>query len=644
MSTSSPPTEKDILTQYALRKAFWTPRDRRMDYWHLTYLLFDAHQQSKAVGRQRFITNEPANLVDKGANAISKNSIRLSCPIDDVNDPYERDTIARYEDLGYGIIDEIDEMLINSGASGNFREIAAKQGLLRGWISGCEILQPKSDRGFVYFDDWDPRFVYPDWDRWGLRSILYYTEDHLGNVIGDHPWLEDEFTADDDMNQLVRKYVWYDRKYYGCLAELPHRDKNNRARRRNSMWVSRDPDTEEPGPYEHGLPDIPAYMIPVNGVNFRYAPFQPQDPFLDMQFNQDYRQYSNRYDMYRYGSNHWVADRGRSIFANAEREFVQFNELVSTIWQVVANEAYGTWIMRTRDGKAVDLEIGNNAVNYLRLDEQLEKINPHLAPPNITDLLSISSRNLERATFSFKMFGDDFQGSGFLFNQAQEAMSSALHPYKAGVERAAERVVRIGTRQFRLGGFSDVDMYGRRPSARRIFHFRASSKDFERDYKVTAELQLAVPEDLLARVQIAKLLADPRKPLASLQTIFDKVLGWDDPDGEKEKIFEDVADTDPVIVLERTARALEKRNLPELAASIREKEFVMAAVQAMQKAQMEGNLQKMFGPGSQGAQAADQGGGAGSEVGGSTVSPPNPTAKSGPQGDMSATAAGGGPY
>jgi hypothetical protein len=640
-----PPTEKDLLTQYALRKAFWTPRDRRMDFHYLTYKLFDAHQQAKPPGRQRFTTNEPANLIDKGANAIAKNQFRFKCPIDNLNDPYERETVARYEDLAYGIVDEIDESLVNRGASGNLREIMSKQALLRGWIAGCEILQPDDERGMVYFDDWDPRFTYPDWDRWGLRSVLYYTEDHLGNVIGDHPWLDDEFTADDDMNQLVIKYVWYDRTYYGCLAELPHRDKNNRARRQKTMWISRDPDTEVTGPYEHGLPDIPAYMIPVNGLNFRYSPTVPSDPFQSLQFNQDFRMAPSDYDRYRYGPNNWVADRGRSIFANVENEFRQFNELVATIWQVVSNEAYGTWTFKSRDGKAVDLEIGNNAVNFLRLDEALDKINPHVAPPNITDLLSISSANLEKGTFSFKMFGSDFQGSGFLFNQAQEAMSSALYPFKAGVERAGERVARIGTRQFRLGNFRDINMTGQKPGSRRIFSMKMSSDDFDKDYKITAELQLAVPEDLLARVQIAKLLADPRKPLASLQTIFDKVLGWDDPDGEKEKIFEDVADTDPIIVLERTARALERRGLPELAASIREKEFTMAAVQAMQKAQMEGNLQQVLGQGGGGAPGAGgPGGGAGSEAGGSTVSPPNPTAHTGPQGDMSATAPAGGPF
>ena len=630
-----PPTEKDILTQYQLRQSFWAPRDRRMDFWYMTYLLFDAHQSAKAPGRQRFITNEPANLVDKGANAIATNQVRLICPIEDVEDPYERDIIARYEDLGYGVLDEISESLINRGTSGNLHEINAKQALLRGWIAGNLILQPESEDGFVFYDDWDPRFTYPDHDRWGLRSVLNYSEDYLGNILGDHPWLEEEFTWDDDMNQLVRKYIWYDKIWYACLVELPHYKRANGRTESKLVWASRNPDTHEPGPYEHELPDIPAFMIPVNGLNFRYAPTVPLDPFIDMQFNQDLRSVGNRYDQYRYGSNHWVADRGRAIFANAEREFRQFNELVSTIWQVVSNEAYGTWVMRTRDGKAVDLEIGNNAVNFLRLDEQLEKINPHLAPPNITDLLSISSGNIERATFSFKLFGDDFQGSGFLFNQVQQGLANALQPYKAGVERADERIARLGTRQFRLGGFSGVDLFGRRPSSRRIFHFRASSADFDRDYPIRAELQLAVPEDLLAKVQIARILADPRKPLASLQTIFDKVLGWDDPDGEKAKIFEDVADTDPVIVLERTAQALERRNLPELAASIREKEFVMAAVQAIQKAQVEGQLSQLFGPGSEGAAMAN------AQAGGQTVSPPNPTAPTGP-GTEALAAVGGG--
>ena len=623
--------ESRLLQQYEIRRRYWRARDDRMDFWHLTYLLFDAHQMAKPPGRMSFVSNEPANIVDKGASAIARNRVRLNTPIEQADAVWQREEMSLVEDVGYGILDEIDELLARRGSPGPAREVASKQALLRGWIAACMVLQPNSDESFLWYDDWDPRFTYPDYDKYGMRSVLNYSEETLSDIVGADPSLEQFFTNDDDFTQPVQKFIYYDRKVHGCLAYLPRRRERLRSSSApNAVWLSKNPETGAYGPYEHGLPDIPVVMIPVNGLPFKYAPsFGANNIFGNaIQSQQDLRwaESSSRYEQYRLAGNHWVADWGRSIFANAEQSFKQFNELVSTVWQVVNNEAYGTWTMKTRDGRVVPLQLGNNVVNYLRLDEALDKINPHIAPPSITDLLAISARENERATFSFKLFGDQFEGSGFLFNQVQEGMANALHPFRGGVEQWASRIARMGLRQFRLGGFEDLTLYGRRPQSKHIFTAQVSSDMIQRDYRIDAELTLSVPDDMMAKIQMARLLADPRRPLASIQTIFDKILGWDDPDGEKERIFEDVADTDPVIILERVRKVLDKRGLPELAAAMGEKEFVARAVQAMQVAQAQGQLQQLMGP--------NAGAGAPAEAGGQNVSPPNPTATGAPPADQ----------
>ena len=631
----APPTESSILQQYELRKRFWRPWNLRQEFWHLMYLLFDAHQAAKPPGRMQFVTNEPANLVDKGSAAIARNNIRLSMPIDNVNNEYERDMIARAEDIGYGIFDEIDESLARRGYSGTLRDISAKSALIRGAICSRLILQSNSEHGFVDYDDWDTRFTYPTFAKFGMRDVLNFSEEPLGRMLDDHPDLSELFTGDDDYTQPVQKFIWYDEDWYGCVAYLPRRrEGRQQSSIANMMWLSQDPDTGMYGPYRHGLPDIPVAFTPVNGLPFRWAPGMGLNTaFNTIQAQQDLRWTEGRNvvnEHYRMGPNHWTADFGRSLFATTEKTFKQFNELVSTVWQVVNNEAYGTWVLRTKDGRLVNVELGNNVVNYLRLDEVLEKIQPHIAPPSITDLLSLSSREIERGTFSFKLFGDQFEGSGFLFNQVQQGLANALHPYSQGVERHFERLARIGIRQFRLGDFNNITVYGQRPQSRQIFSVEVSSSDIERDYRIKCQLQLSVPEDMLSKIQMARLLADPRRPLASLQTIFDKILLWDDPDGEKRKIFEDIADTDPIIVLERVARALEQRGLDELAQTIRQKEFMLKAAQELQAAQISGQAQQLLG----------QGGGAGSESGGQSVSPPNPTATGQPAPDATATAGG----
>ena len=68
----------------------------------------------------------------------------------------------------------------------------------------------------------------------------------------------------------------------------------------------------------------------------------------------------------------------------------------------------------------------------------------------------------------------------------------------------------------------------------------------------------------------------------SLVTVMENVLQLDDPEGEIGRIFADIADLDPVIVLERVAKVLEEQGEPELAARIRMKEFQQNFIQEMQ--------------------------------------------------------------
>ena len=83
----------------------------------------------------------------------------------------------------------------------------------------------------------------------------------------------------------------------------------------------------------------------------------------------------------------------------------------------------------------------------------------------------------------------------------------------------------------------------------------------------------------------------------SLITVLDQVFQLDDPEGEISRIFEDIANLDPVFVLEHVAQALEKAGQPEFAARIRQVEFQKAFAEDVRNRQMAMAAESMAQPG-----------------------------------------------
>jgi hypothetical protein len=109
----------------------------------------------------------------------------------------------------------------------------------------------------------------------------------------------------------------------------------------------------------------------------------------------------------------------------------------------------------------------------------------------------------------------------------------------------------------------------------------------KRKYRPFPVFSPSLPEDMMMKAQVARILLDPRRPVASLATVIDRVFQWEDPEGEENRIFADIANLDPVIVLERIAQALEEEGLPEVAERIRTQEFRATWQRDMQFRQMQ---------------------------------------------------------
>jgi len=79
------------------------------------------------------------------------------------------------------------------------------------------------------------------------------------------------------------------------------------------------------------------------------------------------------------------------------------------------------------------------------------------------------------------------------------------------------------------------------------------------------------------------------------------VLEWEDAEREKQLIFDDLADTDPVVVMLRLQSRMLARGWPELAELFGNKAFFQAFVEKAQQQQMlqqlMGQMQGQVGPG-----------------------------------------------
>ena len=571
------PSLKDISDDLAYRKNFWRPRDMRMDRWFLLYSLIDAFQASKPVSRKRFISNEPMTTVDRAESIIARNPLQYQIQMEQAKTEEEGVTIEGIEHLLVGVDNQIDKDLIKQGHK-RARRIAAQHALLRGWIAWSLSLNhnPGKYKKAINYTPYDPRFVYPRFDDQGLHSVM--CEDYIfaGTILDQYPRAANALGIKSSSNKM-EVFLWYeyiDREYRG-IAASQSLDALLRKDGRPVEWLE--------VPRAHGRSSLPFGMIPVHGVEMRFLPSMPSSYNLNPDSPREVHALAAPKDYFR-APNAWSANMGRSILSAVEDTMPQFNELIATIWQIASNNAFGTWFIKTRGAKHIPFKPGENVVNFGDLMENVQRFGSDTAPPDLGVISNLLGSQIQRGTLSYALFGDtEFAGSGFLFSQIEEAALNAIDDWRDGVKLWGELKADMFMEEYREGGYKALEVQGR-DSKNRMFIETIDPKDIKKTYHIEVELRPALPSDMMQRVQMARLLLDPRRPIASLQTVFDKVLMWPDAKGELDRIFEDIAYTDPLIVMERIARILEQRGADEFAQVLREK---AQQQQWMQNAQFE---------------------------------------------------------
>jgi hypothetical protein len=345
-------------------------------------------------------------------------------------------------------------------------------------------------------------------------------------------------------------------------------------------------------PYYHGYTSaqLPVVGVPCNGLRMDSKPML--HPVLQSRLQERADMMAVQTQAWA-GPGTWQADTGRSILASVEDQVPQYNELVATILHHLSLGAFGTWVAHTPTGEMPRFTPGIEAKIALRPEERIERL--EMAPINSDafKLMGLLQNEQQMGVLnSILMSQQSGAQTGVMFQQMASAALNSLQPYKDGMERFGSAIGSSVLEQLKVSGsaINAFSVWGRSRS-RSYFQLEFDPNkdlDVHRKYRPVPIFKPALPDDLALRINAARLALDPRKPILSLTYVLENILQVDDAQGEIDRIWEDIANTDPVIVLEQIADALERMNEPDIAQRIRQNEFRTKFIQDLQFRQQSG--------------------------------------------------------
>ncbi len=596
-----------LINRLRSAKQFWKPLNSRQDYWANLYLLQDALQQSKPLGvARRFVSNEPRTGLDSALSILTRNPVVWRIPFENSEDENsdERRTIGRIERTLDGFGYDLDELFSMRMQLPMWTQIHF-QSLLRGMIWGkfhvtTEAL--KYRRSPLIAEIYDSRLVYPHVDGWGLNHVLIEKPTNLGDLVATYPEIYSDLENSADFNPhtpAVKIEFWSNDRgeKLGINAVLAQVGTANTSGAYTVNSVGGDGSADSRWlipPYFHGYTydELPIVGVPVNGAHIQHKPtllgpleqrLQERSDLLAMD--------SSNWN----GPASWVAEIGRSILSSVEEQVPQYNELMATIFQHLAIETYGTLVFKTPTGELPKFDLGIESKIALTPQESVERLVPVPISPDAYRLVQVLQEERQKGVLSnILQASTPFSGTGVLFQQVTNAALNSLAPYQNGAQQFG---IRMGTSilaQLQKGSsaFEPFVIEATAPT-KSFFRIEFDPKtdlDQTRHYRPIPIIKPALPDDLTARMTAARMALDPRRPMLSLMTVMETILQVDDPTAELDRIWEDLAQTDPVIVAEQMALALDKFGETEMAARMRETEFRTKFIEDLQFRQITGNL------------------------------------------------------
>lgn len=569
-------------------RLFWKPLHDRMDYGMVMYLLLDPVQQMKPVGYRRFISNDPRTAIDSAVNILTRNQPfwRIDMAYDMAQ--RERESVGKIERGLAGIIDDLDMMFLERGdGGGNFWTQACFFALARGAIWGKFMVTRQAiamgRKSPLLGEFWDPRFVYPNFDGIGLQSVTHEKHSSFNEIYTQYRAKVTESMNSrgiridqvDPNSPAIKVEYWSNSRegepgIYGVMAYYS-----------TNAHVGQDPSTDSSDsscwlvePMYHGYaPDaLPVIGVPVNGIPLKHKPAYGSQVLASMNAR------AMKLGMVLpswHDPNGWVAEWGRSLLTSVEELVPQYNEMVATALQHFTIGTYGTWVFNTQSGELPEWEDGVNARVPLRIGETAQRFEPQPINADAYRILEILREEKQRGTLNgiLQANGAVSAQSGIVLQQSINAALNNLNPFGVGLTNFGTLFGGHMLEQLRTADVDALSLVSRGSKSYFRITFDPKADLEDRKYKPEPIFRPSVPEDILLKAQVATLLLNPRMPIMSVITVLDRIFQLEDPEGEGKRMMEDIANRDPILLLDRVADVLAEAGEEEMAARIRQKEF-----------------------------------------------------------------------
>ena len=591
-------------------KNYWRPLHLRQDYWATMYLLLDPIQQMKPLGYRRFISNEPRTALDAAVSILTRNESfwRIEEMDNPNNSKEDRRTIGKIERMLQGVINDADLSFTRRGL-GRFWKRVAQQVLLRGWVWGKIQVTTAAlpyRRAPLMPVIYDSRTVIPKFDEWGLAYVIIETMSSLGDLAVNYPDVFPEYLdlkRYDPNTPAIKIEYWSNDRLgtpgvTGVMGVIQAAPMDATAQFVNLGAFFENPLGDQMGdarwiiaPYAHGYtPDqLPVVGVPANSLSIETKPSIA--PLLSQQLEQ-------RADLLSWmtqawtGPGTWQADSGRGILSAVEDQVPQYNELIATIFHHFSIGAFGTHIFHTPTGEIPNVDFGIESKIALRPEEQYQRAEIGPVNADAYRLMQLLQDEKQRGVLSNVLSAaTGFQGTGVLFQQIANAALNSVEPYldsmkTFGMLIGTSVLEQVKAASDELEPFQLIGL--NRSRSRFTMEFDPKTDLVDRFYMPVPVFKPALPDDLAIRINAARLALDPRRPILSLKYVLENIIQVDDTQGEIDGIWEDLANSDPVIMLEQLAIALEKMGELEIADRLRQAEFKARFVEDMQWRQMTG--------------------------------------------------------
>lgn len=246
-------------------------------------------------------------IADKFGNRIGRQEPIIQVPGRDVDDTADAQEIENYLRWTWKLWHQ--QHILTGGKMPLLRQ-EAMSAVVRGWVCYRVWYDPSDEEAPFSMNLFDPQYVYPYFDKKGIKKVLVIRDMTLGEVLDDYPEFAPEVEAKYvdgngyvDRKAQVRTVAYYDRYYHGFIVD--------------NAWL------KEPTP--HGMGVCPWVCVPNQGGLFE-APYGEG------------------------GTNDWTEYYGDSIYSALRDPYRVMVRLYSALLTQVAKDANQPIIVTTKNG------------------------------------------------------------------------------------------------------------------------------------------------------------------------------------------------------------------------------------------------------------------------------------------------------